>query len=55
MHHAALLDGFALDAQTLQQDSLPPDEIYISRGQVAQALVMAPMVILIDKLGNLSL
>ena len=55
MHQAALLDGVALDARTLQQDGLPPAEIDIRRGQVAQALVIAPVTILLDELIDLSL
>ena len=50
-----MLDGSALDALPLQQDSLPPAEIDISRGQIVQALVIAPVVILLDKLLDLSL
>jgi len=53
MHQAAVLDGPALDALALQQDGLPPAEIDISWGQVVQALVVAPVVILFDKLGDL--
>ena len=41
MHQAAMLDGFALDALTLQQDGLSPAEIDISRGQVVQAFMVA--------------
>jgi len=48
MHQAAVLDGFPLDALALQQDGLPPAEINISRGQVVQALVVAPVVIVLD-------
>ena len=48
MHQAAVLGGSALDALTLQQDGLPPAEINISRGQVVQALVVAPVVIVLD-------
>ena len=55
MHQAAVLDGSALDALTLQQDGLPPTEIDISRGQVVQAFVIAPVIILLDELLNLSL
>jgi hypothetical protein len=55
MHQAAVLDGFALDALAPQQDSLPPAEMDISRGQIVQALVVAPVVILIDKGFNLGL
>jgi hypothetical protein len=49
MRQAALLDGSALDALTLQQDGLPPAEIDIGRGQVVQALVIPPVVVLLDK------
>jgi hypothetical protein len=55
MHQAALLDGSALDARTVQQDCLPPAKIDIGWGQVAKALMVAPVVILFDKLGDLSL
>jgi hypothetical protein len=55
MHQAPLLDGSALDALALQQDGLPPAEIEIRRVQIVQALVIAPVVILLDKLGDLSL
>ncbi len=53
MHQAAVLDGFALDALTLQQDGLPPAEIDISRGQIVQALMIAPVVILLDECLNI--
>jgi hypothetical protein len=55
MHQAAMLDGFALDAHAFQQDGLPPAEIDICWGQVVQALVVAPVVILLDKGLNLGL
>jgi hypothetical protein len=40
-HQAAVLDGSALDARTLQQDGLPPAEIDISQDQVASVLAIA--------------
>jgi hypothetical protein len=46
MYQAAMLDGPALDALTLQQNGLPPAEIDISRGQIVEAFVIAPVVIL---------
>jgi hypothetical protein len=55
MHQAAVLDGPALDALALQKDRLPPAEIDISRGQIVEALVITPVAILLDKLGDLSL
>jgi len=53
VHQAAVLDGPAPDALTLQQDGLPPAEIDISRGQVAQALVVSAMVMVLDEGLNL--
>jgi hypothetical protein len=44
-----LLDRFALDTLVLQQDGLPPAEIGIGRGQIIQALVIARVIILLDK------
>jgi len=55
MHQAAVLDGSALDAHTVQQDGLPPAEIGIGGGQVAQAFVVALVVVSLDKRGDLSL
>jgi hypothetical protein len=55
MHHAAVLDGPALDALTLQQGGLAPAEIVISQGQIAQALVVAPVVIVLDECLNIGL
>jgi hypothetical protein len=49
MHDAAVLDGFLLDALALQQDGLPPAEIDVGRGEVVPALVVAPVVIVIDE------
>ena len=53
MHQAAMLDGPALDAHALQQDGLPPAEIDISRCQIAQALMIAPVVIVLDECLNI--
>ena len=55
MHQSLLLDGSALEAHTTQQNGLPPAEIDISWGQVAQALVVALLVISLHKIGDLSL
>jgi len=49
MHQAAVLDGFALDALAFQQDGLAPAEIDIRWGQIVQALVVAPVVILLNE------
>ena len=55
MHQAAMLDGFALDAITLQQDGLSPAEIDVSRGQVVQAFMVALVIIVIDECLNICL
>ena len=48
-------DGSALDVPTLRQDGLATAEIDIGRGQLSQALVVAPMVILLDQGRDLGL
>ena len=53
MHQAAMLDGFALDALTLQQDGLSPAEIDVSRGQVVQAFMVALVIIVLDECLNI--
>jgi len=45
MHQAAVLDGVALDARTVQQAGLPPAEIDIGGCQVAQVFVVALVVV----------
>jgi len=47
MHQAAVLDGPALDALELEQDGLPPAEIDIIRGQIAQAFMVSAMAIML--------
>lgn len=39
----------ALDAFAPQQDGLPPTELDIDQGQVVQFLVIAPVIIVLDK------
>ena len=46
---ASLLDGAALDAFSVEQDGLGSAEIDVSRGQVAQALVAAVMIVVVDE------
>ena len=55
MHQAAAFDGSALDALALQQDGQAPTEIDISRGQVVQALMLAAVVVVIDKCLNIGI
>jgi len=52
---ATLPDGSALDARTLKKDGLAPAEIDIGRGWVAQAPMIAPVIVSLDKRCDLSL
>ena len=49
MLQAPLFDGFSLDAFSLQQDGLTTPEVDIGGGEIVQALVIAPMVVVIDE------
>ena len=41
---AAVLDGFAFDPFSFQQDGLAAPEVDIGRGKIVDALVVAPVV-----------
>ncbi len=49
MLQASLFDGLSFDPFSVQQDGLPPSEVDVSRGQVAQALVIALMIVVGDE------
>ena len=49
MQQAALLDGLPLDALTLAQDGFSPAGVDVCRGEVAQALVGAAVVVVLDE------
>ena len=49
VHQASLLDGLALDAFAFEQDGLAAPEIDIGGREVAQALVVAPVIIVADE------
>jgi len=42
-------DGFPFDPFSLLQDGLAAPEVDVGRGQVLQALVIAPVVVVIDE------
>ena len=42
-------DGLSFDPFSLFQDCLAPSEVDVGRGEVLQALVIAPVVVMIDK------
>ena len=51
----SLVDGQALDVFVVEQDSVAPVEMDISRSEVAQALVAAAVVVVFDEGFNLRL
>ncbi|GGJ13865.1 hypothetical protein GCM10011320_21320 [Neoroseomonas lacus] len=46
---ASLLDRLSLDTFTLEQDGLAAAEVDVSRGKIAQALVVALVVVVRDE------
>ena len=55
MLQAAILDGDSFDPFSFQQDGLGASEVDVSRGKIAQALVIAAMVVVIDECVDLGL
>ena len=53
MKQAPSFDGLPFDPFPLFQDGLASPKINVSRRQVLQALVVAPVVVMIDKGGDL--
>src|SRR4051794_23648629 len=49
MQQAALLDGLSLDALAFLQDGLTTIEVDIGRSEVVQALLVTPVVVVIDE------
>ena len=49
MLQASFLDCVAFDPFSLQQDCLTATEVNVGRRQITQALVIAPMVVVIDE------
>ena len=49
VQQAASLDGLPLDAFALEEDPLPPAEVNVRRGEIAQALVHAAVVVVLDE------
>ena len=50
---APMFDGLAFDLLPFDQDSLAAPEVDIGRGEVAEALVIAPMIVMGDEGVNL--
>ena len=55
MKQAALSDGFAFDPFPFQHDDVATSEVDIGGCEIADALVVAAVVVIIDEAGNLPL
>ena len=49
MLQAPLFDGLSFDPFSLQQDGLATPEVDVGGGEIVQALVIAPVVVVIDE------
>jgi hypothetical protein len=45
---ASFLDCVSFDSFSFQQDCLTAPEVHVGRGLIAQALMIAPMIVVID-------
>lgn len=52
MAQAAVFDGFLLNPASFDQDRLSSAKVNISWRQIADALVITPIIIVIDQAGN---
>ena len=46
---ATVCDGLAFDPFTFEEDGLGPPEVDVSRSEIAEALVIAGMVVVLDE------
>ena len=53
MVQAALSDGFSFDPFTFEQDCLAAPEVNVGRSEIVEALVVAPVIVVLDEGGNL--
>ncbi len=49
MQQAPLVDGLAFDPFSCLRDGLAASEVDVGRGEIAEALVVAPVVVIIDE------
>ena len=54
MLQAAIGDCLAFDAFAFEEDGLGPSEVDVGRREIAQALVIAGMVVMVDEGGDLA-
>ena len=50
----AIYDGLAFDPFAFEEDGLGPPEVDVSRSEIAEALVIASMVVVLDEGGDLA-
>ena len=55
MLQAAIGDGLAFDPFAFEQDGLAASEVDVGRGEIAEALVVAAMVVVLDEGRDLAL
>ena len=55
MQQAAVGEGLSFDPRPFEQDRLTTTEVDVSRGEIAQALVVAGVVVVLDKSPDLGL
>ena len=55
MLQAPVFDSVSFDPFSLQQDGFPAAEVYVSGSEVVEALMIAPMVVMLDEVGDLGL
>jgi hypothetical protein len=48
MQQAPLFDGFSLDPFSLQNDGLATPEVGVGRRKIANAFVVAPVIVMLD-------
>ena len=49
MHQSSSLDGLSIGPLALKEDGLAASEVDVGRCQVLQALVVAPMIVVLDE------
>ena len=54
MKQGAVLDGFAFDPFSFDQDGLATPEVDVDRGETVDALVVAPVIVVRDECNDLS-
>ncbi len=53
MQQAPLIDGVAFDPFSCLQDGLAASEVDVGRGEIAEALMVAPVIVVIDESADL--